>query len=506
MTKAEKAEKRTFLLWGIFAVYSMLTLICALNHEVWLDEAQAWVIVRDCPLPELAYRLKAEGHPPLWYLVLFPFVRLGFPAEYASLISWFFMALGALVLLFRTELPLMLKAAVLASSGFLYFNSVILRVYCLIPLILFLILWAYPGRREHPLVYGSLVALLANTHIFMCGIVGTLGIFMIYELFSQWKDSSSKENAGKISGLVIAGTGVLLLVIPLLGSTQVNSTVKFDLSFNLINTIVDTLYAVFSCSFYPSGNRIVCLIAFFITEIAFLAVLVMLRHWRRAFAVEVIFLAFYFLTCGVIWTTNPNRAAILVLSFAFSLGLAQHETPVFKERKNAGKNLGKLVEKLISVDRRSMRIYTGILTAFFALTVPAGARFLCSDTAGNFSGAKDTAEYILENLEDDAVFVTFGRVMPEISLYAPDIKMFDVNMGDFATYSHWEYRFAPKEDTKTVSERLTEYDHLYFLMYKNETFNIKAEPIYVSAGMTEYDGKNSLVIYEYDEDILKINL
>jgi len=501
-----KAEKRTLLLWGIFAVYSMLTLICALNHEVWLDEAQAWVIMRDCPLPELPYRLKVEGHPPLWYLVLFPFVRLGFPVEYVSLISWFFMAFGALVLLFRTELPLMLKAAVLASSGFLFFNSVILRVYCLIPLILFLILWVYPRRREHPLAYGTLIALLANTHIFVCGIVGVLGIFMIYDLFSQWKDSSAKENAGKISGLVIAGTGVLLLVVILLGSTRENSTVKFDFSFNIINTIIDTLYAVFSCSFYPSGNHIVCFIAFFIMELAFLAMLVMLRHWRRAFAVEVVFLAFYFLVCGVVWTTNPNRAAIFVLSLAFSLGLAQHETPVFKDCENAGKSAGKLVEKLICIDRRSKRIYTEILTAFFALTVPAGVRFWCGDTAGNFSGAKDTAEYITENLEDDAVFVTFGRVMPEISLYAPDIKMFDVNMGDFAAYSHWEYKFAPKEDTKTVLERLSEYDHLYFLVYESEAFNIKTEPVYVSAGMTDYDGKNSLVIYEYDEDIVKINL
>ncbi len=502
-----KTKNRIFLLWGIFAAYSVLTLICALNHEVWLDEAQAWVILRDCPLTEIPYRLKVEGHPPLWYLVLFPFVKLGFPAEYMSLISWFFMALGALILIFRVELPLMLKAAMLASSGFLYFNSIISRVYCLIPPILFLILWVYPKRRKHPLVYGFLIALLANTHVFVCGIVGILGIFMIYELFSQWKASSKKENAGKLGGLAIAGIGVLVLVIPLLGSVEANSVVNHNRTYSFINAIINTLRGVLLYSICPSDmGSVVYEIIFYFAEIAFCAMLVMLRHWRKAFAVEVVFLAFYFLTCGVLWTTLPNRAVIFILSLAFSLGLAQYEVPVFKERKNDGKNRGKLFEKLICIDKSSKRVYTGILTAFFALTVPSGVKFLYQDITGNFSGVKDTVKYISENLEDDAVFVSFGRVMTEVSLYAPEIKLFDVNMGDFATYSHWEYRFAPKVNVKTVLERLSEYDHLYFLLYADEKYIIRSEPLYVSYGMTDYDGKNSLLIYEYDEVVLKINM
>ncbi|MCM1168236.1 MAG: hypothetical protein NC401_19800, partial [Ruminococcus sp.] len=162
-----KSKSKTPLLWGIFAAYSLLTLLGALNHEVWMDEAQAWVILRDAPLNELPRILKVEGHPPLWYLILYPFVKLGFPADYVSLISWFFMAAGALVLLFKVELPLPLKAVILASGGFLYFNSVMLRVYCLIPPLMFLILWIYPKRRERPVLYGLLIALLANTHIFI---------------------------------------------------------------------------------------------------------------------------------------------------------------------------------------------------------------------------------------------------------------------------------------------------------------------------------------------------
>lgn len=46
-------------------------------HELWLDEAQAWLIAANATsLGDLAGRLAYEGHPPLWYLLLFGVSRL----------------------------------------------------------------------------------------------------------------------------------------------------------------------------------------------------------------------------------------------------------------------------------------------------------------------------------------------------------------------------------------------------------------------------------------------
>lgn len=501
-----KTKNKLPLLWAVFAAYSVLTLLGALNHEVWLDEAQAWVILRDAPLSELPYILKVEGHPPLWYLILYPFVKLGFPADYVSLISWFFMTAGALVLLFKVELPLPLKAVILASSGFLFFNSVMLRVYCLIPLLLFLILWVYPKRREHAVIYGLLIALLANTHVFISGIVGMLGIFMLYELFSEWKSSSKKENIKKLFGLAAAGIGVLILVVPLIGSIGANGATAHISSNIGISTVFSkihqTLEEIILGIILPSDcDSIWCLVLVILFKTGLAAMLILLWHWRKAFAVELGFLGTYYITCGLMWTTLPNRAVFLPLSLAFVFCLTQYEKPVIKNREIIEKitgNIRKLVRFLVKPDENAKKVLVGIVISFFAASVPSGFVLWFKDIGGNFSGAKDMAKYISENFDKDAVFVQLGAGMPEITFYDPDIGIFAAAAGDIETYSRWEYMYRPRLTSNAVLEKLSEYDDLYIIYYCVPNKPEPGKPLYTSVGMQEYSEKNTIAVCEYD--------
>ncbi len=498
-------KTKTVASWSIFAVYSLLTLMGALNHEVWLDEAQAWVILRDAPLSELPQILKVEGHPFLWYAVLYPFVKLGFPVDYVSLISWAVTAAGVWVLLFKVGLPLPLKAVMLASSGFLYFDPIMLRVYCLIPPILFLILWVYPKRREHAVLYGLLIALLVNTHIFICGIVGILGIFMIYELFSEWRKSRKSENVKKLIGLAAAGAGVLALVIPLIGSVDKNSAVALGTSNIGLSTVLwsipETVDENILCMVLPSDqNSVWYFILTILIKLGFITALILLRHWRRAFFVEIGFLAFYYVTCGLVWVNSPNRAVFIPLTLAFSFCLTQYEKPIFKNYELSGKvgAMRKFIELLIKTDKNAKRVYAVILFAMFAVSVPSGIAYLCNDISKEFSGAKKTARYISENFGDDAVFVNLGSGIPEISLYAPDTKIFSVCTNDFETYSRWEYMYEPRSSADEVIETLSEYDELYIIYYYTGKSGEREDTFFVSDGMREYVSKNSIALCEYD--------
>lgn len=494
--------------WILFAAYCLLTLLGALNHEVWLDEAQAWVILRDAPLADVPGILKVEGHPYLWYIILYPFVKLGFPVDYVSLISWAFMAAGAWVLLFKVELPVPVKTVILFSSGFLYFNSVMLRVYCIIPPILFLILWVYPKRRERAVLYGFLIALLANTHVFVCGIVAVLGILMVWELFREWKTSPKKENVQKLIGLFVAGAGVLAVIIPLLGSMQANGAVEHYNSQSLVDKIWYMLI-------YTPGEALMhslCLanlkdpfwaIADIIAKVFLLLMLAALRHWRRAFAVELGFLSFYFITCGLIWTTLPNRAVIYTLSFAFALGLAQYEEPVFKEYTISPKITGNIkahVERLLKADKASKKLYTVLLVALFAVTVPSGAILLFKDITGTYSGAKETAKYISENFEEDAVFVQMADGMPELVFYDPSIKVFSVDACGLTTYADWRYRFRHRESIEATLNAISEYEHVYLITYSDSKHS---DPIYRSGGIPQYDYHNVIYIVEYSDKMVE---
>lgn len=501
------AKNKTAVSWIIFAVYSLITLIGALNHEAWLDEAQAWVIVRDVPLSELPQVLKTEGHPFLWYAVLYPFVKLGFPVEYVSLISWAVTAAGVWVLLFKVELPLPLKAVMLASSGFLYFDPIMLRVYCLIPPILFLILWVYPKRREHAVLYGLLIALLANTHVFICGIVGMLGIFMLYELFSEWRKSSKSGNVKKLLGLGIAGAGVLALVVPLIGSIGRNSAVSLGTSDIGLSTVFwsipDTIDENILCVVLPNDrNSIWYFILTLLIKLAFIAVLILLRHWRRAFLTEIGFLFFYYVTCGLIWVNSPNRAAFIPLSLAFSFCMAQYEKPVFKKYKlsERGGAVRRFIGLLIRADKNAEKVYAAILFALFAVSVPSGIAYWSKDLTRDFSGAKKTARYVSENFDDDAVFVHLGAGMPELSFYDPGIKIFSVCSNDFETYSRWEYMYEPRSSADEVIEALSEYDKLYIVYYYTGESSERENTFFVSDGMREYVSKNAIALCGYSSE------
>lgn len=59
-----ESNKVEFSIWAIYIITNFLFIA---NHEAWRDEAQAWVIAKNCNLFELFNVLSIEGHPCLWY-------------------------------------------------------------------------------------------------------------------------------------------------------------------------------------------------------------------------------------------------------------------------------------------------------------------------------------------------------------------------------------------------------------------------------------------------------
>jgi len=57
--------------WFIIIIFSVLGLIGILNHSMWRDELNPWLIVRDSQsLGDLIANIHYEGHPVLWYFSL----------------------------------------------------------------------------------------------------------------------------------------------------------------------------------------------------------------------------------------------------------------------------------------------------------------------------------------------------------------------------------------------------------------------------------------------------
>jgi hypothetical protein len=160
--------------WRAFALtlFTVWLLVVGIRHEPWFDESQAWLLARDNGFWQLlAHRVRYEGTPGLWHVVLWLAIRAGLPFQWFFTIPMAFSVAGAAVIVWRAPFPAWLSIAFLASYFFGYQYAVIARSYCLDLLLFPLAAMLFARRVDRPLAYALVVGLIANanTHGFLVG-------------------------------------------------------------------------------------------------------------------------------------------------------------------------------------------------------------------------------------------------------------------------------------------------------------------------------------------------
>ena len=220
----EKIKKNKFNII-VFIIYAVSSFLLLVFHESWRDEAQAWLIARDLNFFEIVQQLKYEGHFLLWYLILFPFAKLGFPFFVVNIISWLFVLIAVGIILWKAPFSKINKTLIIFSFPILYLCPVISRCYSLIPLSIVLLSIFYKDRMEKPFRYILSIVLLANTHIIMLGMVVVLSLEFIIE-FIKNKQNLSEEDRKKIIKCIILEIVLLILSgLPLVKALNVNKSV-----------------------------------------------------------------------------------------------------------------------------------------------------------------------------------------------------------------------------------------------------------------------------------------
>lgn len=489
MTDTAASGKRSIprssvILLCLYAVYLVLTFIGAARHEIWYDEAQAWNIVKYNDIAGVIDFMKYEGHPPLWHFVLYPFAHMGLPADILPFISWFISGAAAGLLLWKAPFRPVMKGIVLFSGGFIFYNSVISRVYCLATLVLVLIAIVYKSRDRHPVVYGLLIALLANTHLMMSGLVGILGIYMIIDLFRLWKTSSRKMNILRLVGLAIAGVGVITLIIPLLGCMSANQTVSSKAQgigiFTILSSLVKapgsiTANAIFDHQLSFLAPTLSWTIATVISIHIILAI-VLFRHYKKHFIIMMVFTAFYTAICCVIWITLPPRALLMLFTYAIIYWFAlDTEKPVYKEPKPMREKTSEAGQRIImwfrGVDRQFDRNFCILFCIYTAMTIPMGSYQLIKDYFTDFSCSRAFAEFVRSELPDDSVFVVYPNdFSPSYNACLPEYEFYSVTDADFWLYNkHLKISEDFVPDYQKVYNDLKNYKHLYLLDFSGNT-------------------------------------
>ena len=158
-----KAAKEYLVVLG----YLFSVTIVVLNHELWRDEFQAWLIaLKSGSLTELFTNLRYEGHPGLWHFCLFLITRF---TDDPLFMQIFHICLAGITIwiLIRFS-PFTLLQKFLISFG--YFNfyeyAVISRNYIFGVMFVFLFCTVYSRRQDAVLLLSVILAFLAQTNFY----------------------------------------------------------------------------------------------------------------------------------------------------------------------------------------------------------------------------------------------------------------------------------------------------------------------------------------------------
>lgn len=165
--------------WLTVAIYSIVLAISISRHEPWLDEAQAWLIARDCSLKEIfLQRLHYEGTPGLWHLFLWILIKAHI--SYTGM-HWVtaLVAVAAIVIFLRySPFPTIFRFLLPLTFFLQYQFAVVARSYVLFTLLVFAVAALFNVGRPRPVLIAVICGLLANTSLF--GVCTGFGFFALY--------------------------------------------------------------------------------------------------------------------------------------------------------------------------------------------------------------------------------------------------------------------------------------------------------------------------------------
>lgn len=163
--KSEHQPRTLLYLAFAFCLYLLWVVFTSSYHEVWRDEVRALSLVHQAAdLPDLFTVLKNEGHPALWYLILFVGTKLTSSSIVLKVASITIAGAAVFLLLFFSPFQWWLRILLAFGLFPVYEYSVMCRNYGISMLLMFIFCILYQRWRERPFAAAFTLFLLANTN------------------------------------------------------------------------------------------------------------------------------------------------------------------------------------------------------------------------------------------------------------------------------------------------------------------------------------------------------
>ena len=201
-----RAFMKGSILWLVLLIYLIVSGYTMMHHEMWGDEIHSWNIAKGSDsYADLIYNTRYEGHPPVWYTILWTISKFTHNLAYVQMTHWLIAASIVVLILFFSPIPLLSRVLIPFGYYFLYEYSVLSRNYAIG--ILFACCICIVVRKEFRykvLLYYFLLFLMSNTHLLALVLAGCLHLYFL--LFSV----EEKKDVRRLVKHVVIGSVIVL--------------------------------------------------------------------------------------------------------------------------------------------------------------------------------------------------------------------------------------------------------------------------------------------------------
>jgi len=190
--------------WTAFGLYLLFLALVVPHHEPWADEAQAWLIARDLPLPGIFHQAGYEGTPALWFCLLKVLCWLHTPYLGMRWLSAASAATGVFLFLRYSRFPLPLKLLLPFTFWIQYQYAVVSRNYVLFVPLLFAVAALYRERWRRFILLSLAMAALAQVSTHALLFSGSLAVVLAWELWQKGAAKLVSIRRLRLGALIIA--------------------------------------------------------------------------------------------------------------------------------------------------------------------------------------------------------------------------------------------------------------------------------------------------------------
>ncbi len=271
------AGERRLNLITVFLCGSIIVFLSA-SHAVWRDEVRALSIaIGSGSLVELFRNLHNEGHPALWYLLLYAGYGVAHNTVILKAINVVIAIAAISVFLWKAPFPWTQRVLFVFGYFPLYEYSVLNRSYGLSMLLIFLVCSLYEMRFEKIGLFSLSLVLLANTNPHSLVIVAAIELSLVVEIIVTGRVSRCGlgERVKILGGVLAVAVGMLLAVAQVYPEQITLVTKMFSLHWDIVpNVLVESI--VFPGNSFP---RVFGIVSAVITSmILWLAYLCLVRR------------------------------------------------------------------------------------------------------------------------------------------------------------------------------------------------------------------------------------